>query len=73
MFGLILFKRLFYNRYVPITQILDEMKEQKFRKLLLGNIFVIAYYAKRPQASFSQSYAISSMNYFKPKKVVEAA
>lgn len=72
-FGLFMFKRYFYNRLVPISQIMDEIKDQKYRKLLLGNMLIFGYYKVSALQKGSPSYVISSMNYYKPKRIIEAA
>jgi len=51
------------------------MKDNKYRKILLGNILVIAFYNMSPKSAKSKwpKYSISSMQTYKPKRVLEMA
>ena len=50
------------------------MKDNKYRKILLGNILVIAFYNMSPKIQSKwPKYSISSMQYYKPKRILEMA
>ena len=71
LLGFYLFKRYFINRFIPISRLLTDIDNQKYKKLLLGHYFVLAFYKQK--LTGRSSYAISSMRTLRPKNIIQAA